>query len=132
MQTQTKLTKSEAMKEKIAAILMSYIAKEQQDIESGIEEGIYHEADNVERLEQMAHETLLVQEFLKTPPAIYIYVEGGNIQGISATEPMEVNIYDKDNLENDEDRYIEEAGTPEAWDEMINKKTEAGEIMGIF
>jgi len=45
---------------------------------------------------------------------------------------MEVNIYDKDNLENDEDRYIEEAGTPEAWDEMINKKTEAGEIMGIF
>jgi Cu/Zn superoxide dismutase len=71
-------------------------------------------------------------------PEIYVYISGGNLQGISATENIHAHLFDQDNLDaedtdtvtihNGEDEYK----TPEQWDAMIAEKTKAGEIIGIY
>lgn len=100
----------------------------ESDIDSGIEEGIYEEEDNEDnykRIEQMRKE---LDDFEAMDPAIYTYVEGGNIQGHSVNCRMSINVFDEDHFR----AGAEDIGTPEEWDAMIKKKTADGEIRPVL
>lgn len=62
-------------------------------------------------------------------PTLYIFIEGGYVHGISATEMMNVNVFDMDNYKScpENSEY-----TPEEWQQLIKEKTKSGEILPIF
>lgn len=77
-----------------------------------------------------------LREFKSYTPEIFIYVEGGNVQGASATEPMTVILFDKDNymvgVDGSQEDFIANFGTPEDWDKKIRAKTKAKELVDIY
>lgn len=103
------------------------------DINSGLEDGTYEEKDNVENLALIDEAETLLEEMKEYTPEIYLYIEGGNLQGISGTEGIAVEKFDKD----DYDQSWQEDGTnnydytPEQWDEMITKLEAEKKIKGI-
>lgn len=128
-------TTAQELKSKIIALLRDYMTEKENEINSGIEEGIYNKEENEEILATISQHRHLVEIFENNTPEIYVFVEGGNIQGMSATEPMEVNVFDKDNLDGADDReeeFIDTYGTPDEWDDMIKLKTEANVLVGIY
>jgi hypothetical protein len=64
---------------------------------------------------------------------VLIYLEGGNIQGVSATLPLTVTIYDKDDADGEDgEKYMEDNGTPEEWEKDIADRTAKEEIVGVY
>lgn len=75
----------------------------------------------------IAEATKVIDEFEKHRPAVYIFLEGGNIQGASATCDIDFNLFDKDNYKAGDDSQ-----TPEEWNDQIEAMTESNEIKGIY
>jgi len=90
----------------------------------------FEEDENKENLAFIVEAKAKFDEFEKHQPAIYLYVEGGVLQGASATCEMDFNLFDKDNYDQTEPEETEQ--TPEKWDKMIKKLTRTKEIKGVF
>lgn len=107
-----------------------------EDQDTGFEEGLY----DVETTPELEAMKVLIDgiEGIELPdifnPKVYVYVEGGLIQGASGNCNMSFNVFDQDNYDagNLQEEFIETFGTPKEWDAMIEEKTEKGEITGIF
>lgn len=69
-------------------------------------------------------------------PAVYAMIEGGNLQGASATEPINLVVFDMDNYKaakgEDLALFIASYGTPEDWDKMIKARTDENELTPIY
>jgi hypothetical protein len=122
-------TKAEKLKAKIIAMLREYMDNDEEEKSSGVEEGIYDKEENDEYLAIIEQNKLLVDEFEQYHPSIYIYIEGGALQGASATEAMWFNLFDKDNYSKSEPG--EYFCTPDEWEKDIETKTQDGTIVGI-
>lgn len=137
MRTELKVTISNAEKTYLISALIGLAVEKIEDIESGCEEGIYEDdQDNADELKHLKDLIEQAKLYSKSQPEIYIMVEGGIIQGASATESMSVNIYDIDNMNagdsDDEKEFLENFGTPEEWDAMIKEKTENGTLTSVY
>jgi hypothetical protein len=130
----TKQTASMKLKAKILAILKDLLNNYADDLESGIDDGLYtNKADNERNRQFVTKTEKLIEEFQKDQPVLYIYVEGGLIQGISSTVPIGLNIFDKDNYQSGEDQkeFIENYGTPDEWDKKIKSLTRKKVIIPV-
>jgi hypothetical protein len=124
-------TKSDELKQQIIDTLTRMVDDfeftNEDEITDGKNEGIKTQINETREL---------IERFKNDIPEIYIYVEGGNIQGISANQDVAVNIFDKDNLygvsEEEEQSFYETFGTPEEWDEKIKSLTESKDIKGVY
>lgn len=137
MKTQTaNLTKSDLLKSRIIAGFSELLAIHKDDVESGISEGIYNANENVKTLRWIEKMEKAIDAFSKYKPTIYVYVEGGNVQGASADCGIQFEIYDKDNLEagttEDEKDYIENHGTLQEWDNMITTLTNRRVLRPVY
>lgn len=72
----------------------------------------------------------VLSEFKGYTPELYVYIEGDNIQGISATEDVNVSVFDEGAYETAVTFNSVEM-TPEQWDAMIEENTKAGHIKAI-
>lgn len=108
-------------------LLSSY----REDIETGIESSLYDPNENIETQAFIKECEDALAEQKEYRPAIYVYVEGGNVQGMSGTELIDVNLYDKDNADVDQE-YIDNNGTSNQWNEKIDTMTQFGEITDIY
>jgi len=127
------MTKFDNLFESVLTNFERMILEKKSDIVTGIEEGIYK--DNAENKETLAH----LQEMEKQAkhlreykPEVLIYVRGGTVQTVHASETMTLTIYDQDNLDESDDIEAEifeqEYGTPEQWEEVIKVKEKHNEI----
>lgn len=73
------------------ALLIGY----ENDIESGIKEGIYVAEENIENRLLIKQSIEMIKEFQQYCPVIYMYVDGGQIQGMSATENIVILKFDQ-------------------------------------
>ena len=122
-------TNYENLRARLIEIYNRLLSDYEEDIESGIDETIYEEEDNVETRMFIEEAKKVIEDFTKYEPAIYIYIEGYNIQGISGTEKISINKFDT------EDYKVapnEQEMTPEEWEQSINEKTNSKEIRAIF
>lgn len=118
------------LKDELAERFSTLINDFETDIESGIKEGIYSEEDNVENRKFIKETKEMLEQFIKYHPAVYIYVEGGMVQGASVSEnDFDLQIFDKDNYDAAPDEYDI---TPDEWDNMIKEKTENGDVIGMI
>lgn len=124
-----KQTKSELLKSSVLEIARKLLQDKENDIESGIEEGIYSAKDNIETRKFIADAKAVLSEFEKHQPAIYVMLEGGNIQGASATCDIDFNLYDKDNYKAGD---LPHDLTPEEWNEQIEALTASNNITGVY
>lgn len=122
-------TKFELLKKKILKIANELLDKEEADIESGVGEGIYDAEDNTDTLAAIEKQRQLLKTFEGQQPAIYLCIEGGNLQGISANCEIDVNVYDVDNYNVDNTSYDL---TPKQWDAKIKTLTKKKEIKPVF
>lgn len=118
----------ETLKSRIIALLRGYIDDSYEDKRTGVDEGIYDKEENDKYFADIEEHRKLVEEFENYTPSVYVYVEGGNISGASATERITFNLFDEDNFKAGEDQY----GTPEEWSAMIKERTEKGELVDIY
>jgi hypothetical protein len=125
-------TQNDLLKEKVISIAKKLLAEYKEDIETGIEERIYVAEDNVDNLKWIEQSEKEIDQFTAHVPNVYIFVEGGNIQGASADSSVFFQVYDKDNLNNDEETYVEHNGTLDEWNEMIITRTKSGELKPIY
>lgn len=126
------MTHAQKLKVNIIVLLNSLLDDQEEDITTGIEDGLYKADENVKNLQEIEDNRKLVAEFKAYQPAIYIYVSGGNTQGASATEDIIFNLYDADNYEQSDADQQEDMGSPEEWDENIKELTAKNEIIGIY
>lgn len=122
-------TNYENLRARLIEIYNKLLSDHEHDIESGIDENIYEEEDNIETRMFIEEAKKVIEDFTKYEPAIYIYIEGNNIQGISGTEKMSINKFDT------EDYKIvpeEQEMTSEEWEQSINDKTNSKEIRAIY
>lgn len=126
------MTNAQTLKTKIIFLLEQLLTDQEDEITSGIEEGLYKASENVETLQDIEDGKKLLEEFKNYKPEIYLYITGGNLQGISATENMTTEIYDNDNFDASDEEQQAEMGTPEEWDEQIKNLTDKNEIIGIY
>lgn len=128
-------TKSAALKAEVLKIARQLLADYAEDIETGIDDGTYTKKENVKNRQFIADAEKTLNEFEKELPEVFVYVDGGVLQGASATVPLVFNLFDQDNYDagsRDEDGQTLKGYTPETWDEMIQARTEAGEIKSVF
>lgn len=92
------------------------------DIETGIDDGTYSAKDNKETRKFIAQCKDIFKKLESYTPAVYVYVEGGNIQGASGTEQIEFFLFDKDNFDAADEQERNLMGTPDEWDIMIKEK----------
>jgi hypothetical protein len=124
-------TKYEEFKFRLIEIFNTLLNEYESDIESGINEGIYDVDDNKRNRTFIEEARKIIGDFSAYVPAIYIYIEGCNIQGISATECISFNKFDMD----DYNALIDDANegyTPDSWDKMITEQSNTGEIRPIY
>lgn len=128
--------KLDIAKEQIIDLLRRYIDNAEEEILTGISDGIYSKKDNKENLAAFKEQRKFISYFEQWVPSIYVYVEGGNIQGASATANINFNLYDIDNLhgcdEQEQKEFYKNFGTPEQWDAMIKRRTETGELVPVY
>jgi hypothetical protein len=123
MNISTTLTKGDELKQRVIQELTRMV----NDFE------FTNEDDMNDGIKQQINETReLIEEFKNLTPEVFIFVQGGNIQGISANTDVSINIYDMDNHYADPERYEDENGTPEEWEKMIETKTNNNEIKGVY
>lgn len=126
------MTISETLRAKMIEITKDLLDKYEEDITTGLEDGTYKEADNVETLAYIEECKKVIAEFEQDRTAIYIYVSGGLVQGASATCKMSFDVFDNDNYEQADTEEQESMGTPDEWNEDIKERTAKNEIIGIF
>lgn len=124
-----KKTKYELLKSRLTEIYKAMLEDFENDIESGIEEGIYEEKDNVENRALIQEAKQVMEEFIQYKPAIYMYIEGHHIQGISATEGISINKFDTYDYDVAPD---EQEMSPGEWEQMIKVQTDNHEIRAIY
>ena len=95
-----------------------------EDLDSGLEDGTYDEGE--ETLDELTQ--ALAVEPVK--PKVYVFVEGGNIQGASANMSIEFNVFDKDNFNAPD--YDGEADDLKNWNTMINEGHETCALKPIY
>jgi hypothetical protein len=134
----TSLSTYQVNKAKFFEMFQSLLDSYETDITTGLEDGTYKESENVET-QQFIKDCKAQLAIMQTyTPTVYAYIEGGNLQGVSATEAMEFKLFDKDNYyaevaEVEEDEVaLALIETPEQWDAVIIAKTEAKEIIDIY
>lgn len=132
-------TVAEAKRARFLEIFEALLDSYEEDIESGLDEGIYEESENEETVSFIAEAREALEFQRRYRPEVYAYIEGGNLQGVSATEPVSFELFDQDNLDaaqyessEEEDSFVERHGTAEGWDEMIKTKTNAGELTAVY
>lgn len=112
------------LRSSVVSNLIELADKEIEDIESGIEEGLYEKdmanMDRLDELKMMIEDAKQLRDYV---PSIFVIVEGGNIQGASATEPITFNLWDYDNHKADPDEYEKNNGTEEQWNRNIANLT---------
>lgn len=126
------MTNAETLKANIISLLEEMLNEKEMDITSGVEEGIYDAEENKDTLAGIDLSRKMIEEFKFYQPKIYLYIEGGNLQGVSATETMHTEIYDKDNFEQSGEEEAAEMGTPDEWEAQIKALTDSQEITGIY
>lgn len=122
-------TNYENLRARLIEIYNKLLSDYEHDIESGIDENIYEEEHNIETRMFIEEAKKVIEDFTKYEPAIYIYIEGNNIQGISGTEKISINKFDT------EDYKIvpeEQEMTSEEWEQSIKDKTNSKEIRAIY
>lgn len=125
-------TRHAELKAKLLEITEKLLTDYENDIESGIEESIYEETENIETRQFIAEAKEVLNDFKNDVIEVLVFVEGGNIQGASATHPLEFTVFDKDNFDSDSERFTEIFGTPEQWNKLIKDRTEANDITPVF
>lgn len=121
------MTKQEILKVALIARFIDLVNEKINDIETGIEEGLYDREENAETLASLEEDLKLAEELTKAKSEIYAYISGGVLQGISATCKMGVNLFDHDNYDaGDTDT------TPEEWEADIERMTADNEITGVY
>lgn len=125
----TQKTKYENLKFRLTEIYNTLLEAFENDIESGIDDGIYNEADNKDNRALIKEAKHVIEAFSNYTPAIYFTVEGHQIQGFSATEGISINKFDDYDYKNAPE---EQEMTPEAWEQMIKEQTNNLEIRWIF
>lgn len=126
------MTTAEILKSKIIELLEGSLNEHEQDIETGVSDGIYEPETYEEYLENIAKARKLIEEFKAYKPSVWAYISGGVLQGASASESMEFNLFDQDNYEEMSEEDQEAEGTPQQWDDRIKADTAANKIVGIF
>lgn len=133
---QPTVTNADLLKSKVLEYASDLLNRFEDDIRSGINEGIYVASENKGNLQMIKDAAQAFKQFREFTPEIYLYVKGGMIQGASANCKMGVDIYDADNLDNctdeEEQEFIELNGTAEEWDEMIKAKTAEGTLIAVY
>jgi hypothetical protein len=129
-------TQYDSLKARVIELYKTLLEKFDNDIESGIDEGIYEEKENVETRALIEEATKIIEDFKKYQPVLYMYIEGGQIQGMSATENIFIIKFDHQDYLASKEPWAEneymEGMTPESWDTLINQKTTNGEIKAIY
>lgn len=121
----TKLIAGDALKQRIIEYLSQYIEDEREDVETGLEEGIYDPdaADSTnKRLDEIESD---LEKFKAFRPEIYCHVYGGLVQGAHANCEVGIEVFDEDqantgNLEDDK-AYTDDHGTIDEWDSMLKE-----------
>jgi hypothetical protein len=128
--------KNDLLKKKIIEMTKQLLSDFKTDMESGVADGTYNKAENIQHLEWIAESEKEIAEFEAFNPTVYVFVEGGNIQGASADSEMNFELYDKDILDagdvEAENDYIESHGTLQEWNAMIKNRTDSGELKPIY
>ena len=82
---------------------------------------------------------LFVEDFKTWTPEIFVYLEGGNIQGASANCSMHFNLWDDDNEQMNEVHYFDDSKNLMTYDErladwnrMIEEDIASGKIKSIY
>lgn len=122
-------TNYENLRARLIEIYNKLLSDYEHDIESGIDENIYEEEHNIETRMFIEEAKKVIEDFTKYEPAIYIYIEGNNIQGISGTENISINKFDTEDYKTVPE---EQEMTPEEWEQSINDKTNSKEIRAIY
>lgn len=122
-------TQYQDLKTRLTEIYNTLLNAFETDITPGLEDGTYEKEENTDNLALIEEAKQALTKFVEYRPEIYIYIEGGNIQGISATESIGVNIFDHDNYNADPKEYDTD---PETWDNDITSMTETKEIKSVF
>lgn len=125
-------TNSDTLKERVLEIARELLRIFEEDIESGIEDGTYNEKENKDNRSFIAEAHEKFDAFEKDQPAVYVYSEGGKVQGASANCEMDFEIFDADDYEAEENEELNDQQTPEEWDLMITGLTAAKEIKPIY
>lgn len=116
-------------------LLLEYAAEKLDDVETGVNEGVY---DDDEKNQAEIDTLKEVISTIPITPEVYVYVEGGNIQGASANVPIVWNLFDKDNFDAEENdgfndpRFQYHAKSLDEWNKMIEEGTEQGTLIGIY
>ena len=130
---QPEQTKATKLRSKVIKLFHVFLNTYAEDIESGIEEGIYKASENVESRALIAEARETIAEFEAYAPAVYVRVQGGLVQGASATEVIAFNILDADKSDLADDNEVSEKDDEiKAWDAMIEEGTKNGDIIGVF
>lgn len=130
-----KRSRYQRLKGKVIRTYQELLDTYEEDIETGIQEGIYIASENVQTRKFIQKCKEVLAEFTAYQPCIYVFVEGGNIQGASATEPIGFNLYDKDNLDGADDKeqeFLDTFGSPSEWDAKLKSLTKSGHIIPIY
>lgn len=109
--------------------LIGFAEAELQNIESGIEEGIYEDdKSNQDRM-------LVLENIINTipiHPEVYVFVQGGLIQGASANMSIDFNVFDKDNYDDSDFDHENEEWSLKDWNQMIKEGTKNGTLISIY
>lgn len=120
---------------KVYDILIYNADKYKEDLETGITEGIYENSD------ENNNEIELLEIAINTEPTkvdVFVFVEGGNIQGASATIPIGFEVFDMDNFNaekenNFTDRYgYYHANSLDEWNKMIEDGHKDGSLKSVY
>lgn len=127
-------TKHDQLRARLLEITEQLLTDYENDIESGIEDGTYEEAENVDTRAFIAEAKDVIERSKNDLIEVLVFVEGGAIQGASATHSMEFTLFDKDNYNAGEDQqqFVEIFGTPAQWNNLIKERTERQDITPIF
>jgi hypothetical protein len=125
------ITQYDTLKENLIVAFTTLLSDFENDIESGINEGIYLEKDNVDNRVFIKNAKMILSDFKQYCPRVYMYTEGGQIQGMSATENVVMLKFDDDDYKASTEPYLD-GMTPETWDTMITGRTLSGEIKPVY
>ncbi len=129
-------TKSDRLKEQIIRITRELLVALKEDIETGIQDGLYDKTHNRWRLKRIAKAEQAIDAFEAFVPSLYIYVEGGNIQGITAEASVGVSVFYMANYRSgttaEQAEFVESFGTQEEWDKMIAARTSIRELKSVY
>ncbi len=120
-------TKAEQLKAKVLEAATYYMERTERYMK-----GFMGQLEIEGDLEKINECKELLKEFRDYTPKVYVYVEGGMVQGASGSEPIEFNIFDKDNFDASAEDEKELYGTPDEWNHNIEIATKENQIVAIY